>query len=52
MDAPTAALYNSVDVNKIYNGRLMFACSKCNICGVVPSIANLDEAYLEFMKYV
>jgi DEAD/DEAH box helicase domain-containing protein len=27
----------------------MFVCSKCNICGVVPSIANQDEAYLEFL---
>jgi DEAD/DEAH box helicase domain-containing protein len=27
----------------------MFVCSKCNICGVVPSFANQDEAYLEFL---
>jgi DEAD/DEAH box helicase domain-containing protein len=46
---PNCSSLNSVDVNKIYNGRLMFVCSKCNICGIVPSIANQDEAYLEFL---
>jgi DEAD/DEAH box helicase domain-containing protein len=46
---PNCSFLNSVDVNKIYNGRLMFVCSKCNICGIVPSIANQDEAYLEFL---
>ena len=46
---PNCSSLNSVDVNKIYNGRLMFVCSKCNICGVVPSFANQDEAYLEFL---
>ena len=28
----------------------MFACSKCGICAVVPSMAQLDEAYLEFLN--
>jgi DEAD/DEAH box helicase domain-containing protein len=41
---------NSINVNKIYNGRLMFACSKCSICGIVPSMAEQDEAYLEFLS--
>ena len=27
----------------------MFTCSKCNICGVVPSGSNQDEAYLGFL---
>ena len=41
---------NSINVNKIYNGRLMFVCSKCSICGIVPSMAEQDEAYLEFLS--
>ena len=27
----------------------MFLCSKCDICGVVPSVGNQDEAYLGFL---
>jgi DEAD/DEAH box helicase domain-containing protein len=46
---PDCNSLNSIDVNKIYNGRMMFVCSKCNIYGVVPSIYNQDEAYLEFL---
>ena len=41
---------SSINVNKIYNGQLMFVCSKCSICGVVPSMAEQDEAYLEFLS--
>jgi DEAD/DEAH box helicase domain-containing protein len=41
---------NSINANRIYNGRLMFACSKCSICGIVPSMAEQDEAYLEFLS--
>ena len=28
----------------------MFACSKCSICGIVPAMAEQDEAYLEFLS--
>ena len=41
---------SSINVNKIYNGQLMFVCSKCSICGVVPSMDEQDEAYLEFLS--
>jgi DEAD/DEAH box helicase domain-containing protein len=41
---------NSINANRIYNGRLMFACSKCSICGIVPSMPEQDEAYLEFLS--
>jgi DEAD/DEAH box helicase domain-containing protein len=40
---------SSINVNKIYNGRLMVVCSKCSICGIVPFLAEHDEAYLEFL---
>jgi len=36
-------------VDKIFDGRLIFRCSKCNICAIVPAVDNLDEAYLEFL---
>lgn len=40
---------NSIDVSKIYNGGFIFVCGKCSICGVVKSIDDHDEAYLEFL---
>lgn len=40
---------SSINVNKIYNGQLMVVCSKCSICGIVPFLAEHDEAYLEFL---
>jgi DEAD/DEAH box helicase domain-containing protein len=46
---PSCGSLHSVEVSKIYNGRLMFLCSKCDICGVVPSAGNQDEAYLGFL---
>ena len=33
----------------MYNGRLMFACIRCNVCSVLPYMPNQDEAYLEFL---
>ena len=46
---PNCNCLNSININKIYNGRLMFVCSKCSIFGIVPSVADQDEAYLEFL---
>ena len=40
---------NSVNVSRLYDGRLMFACIGCNIGGVIPFTANQDDAYLEFL---
>jgi DEAD/DEAH box helicase domain-containing protein len=36
-------------VDKIFDGRLIFRCSKCNICAIVPTAGSTDEAYLEFL---
>jgi DEAD/DEAH box helicase domain-containing protein len=36
-------------VDKIFDGRLIFRCSKCNICAIVPTANSTDEAYLEFL---
>jgi DEAD/DEAH box helicase domain-containing protein len=46
---PNCNCLNSINLNKIYNGRLMFVCSKCSIFGIVSSVADQDEAYLEFL---
>ena len=46
---PNCNSLNSVDVSKIYNGGFIFVCGKCSICGVVKSIDDHDEAYLEFL---
>jgi DEAD/DEAH box helicase domain-containing protein len=36
-------------VNRIFDGRLLFTCEKCEICSVLPFYTNLDETYLEFL---
>ncbi|HEY7572755.1 MAG TPA: DEAD/DEAH box helicase [Nitrososphaeraceae archaeon] len=46
---PNCNSSNSLDSSKIYNGGLIFICSKCTSCGVVKSIEDYDEAYLEFL---
>jgi len=49
---PKCNSYNSVNVDKIFDGRLLFCCSKCNICALVPKDADADgpdSAYLEFL---
>jgi DEAD/DEAH box helicase domain-containing protein len=46
---PNCSSPNSVNVSRIYNGRLMFGCTKCNIGCILPSTGNNDEAYLEFL---
>ena len=38
-----------MNVSRLYDGRLMFACISCNIGGVIPFTANQDDAYLEFL---
>jgi DEAD/DEAH box helicase domain-containing protein len=47
---PKCKLPNSIDVNKVHDGRLIIVCSACGICALVPSMSNLDEAYLEFLS--
>jgi DEAD/DEAH box helicase domain-containing protein len=40
-------------MDKIFDGRLLFICSKCSICAVVPKDAGADgpdSAYLEFLE--
>jgi len=40
-------------MDKIFDGRLLFICSKCSVCAVVPKDAGVDgpdSAYLEFLE--
>jgi DEAD/DEAH box helicase domain-containing protein len=40
-------------MDKIFDGRLLFVCSKCSVCAVVPKDADADgpdSAYLEFLE--
>ncbi|MGI0026176.1 MAG: hypothetical protein ACREA4_13655, partial [Nitrososphaera sp.] len=46
---PRCSSLHSVGVEKIFDGRLIFRCSKCNICSIVPATPSLDESYLEFL---
>ena len=49
---PACNSFNSVNFNKIFDGRLLFSCSKCKICALVPTHSDSDSpdsAYLEFL---
>lgn len=46
---PKCGSLHSVGVDKIFDGRLIFRCSKCNICALVSTVGGTDEAYLEFL---
>ncbi|MDP8902313.1 MAG: DEAD/DEAH box helicase [Thermoproteota archaeon] len=46
---PKCSSLHSVGVDKIFDGRLIFRCFKCNICAIVPTAGSTDEAYLEFL---
>ncbi|MDQ3998605.1 MAG: DEAD/DEAH box helicase, partial [Thermoproteota archaeon] len=46
---PKCSSLHSVGVDRIFDGRLIFRCSKCNICAIVPTSGSTDEAYLEFL---
>ncbi|MDQ3872183.1 MAG: DEAD/DEAH box helicase [Thermoproteota archaeon] len=46
---PKCNSLHSVQVNKIFDGRLIFQCSKCKICAIISSVGNIDEAYLNFL---
>jgi DEAD/DEAH box helicase domain-containing protein len=39
-----------VNCDKIFDGRLIFRCSKCKICSIVQQTGgNTDESYLDFL---
>ncbi len=46
---PNCSSLNSLKVNRIFDGRLLFTCEKCQVCSVLPFYNNLDETYLEFL---
>ncbi len=46
---PNCTTLNSLRVNRIFDGRLLFTCEKCHVCSVLPFYNNLDETYLEFL---
>jgi DEAD/DEAH box helicase domain-containing protein len=46
---PRCSSLHSVGVDKIFDGRLIFRCSKCKICAVVSRTGSVDETYLDFL---
>ncbi len=46
---PHCTSLNSLKVNKIFDGRILFTCEKCHLYSVLPFYNNLDETYLEFL---
>ena len=48
---PKCSSLQSVSTNKIFDGRLIFRCSKCRICAILPQTdSGIDEAYLDFLE--
>ena len=46
---PNCSSLNSIKINRIFDGRLLFICEKCKICSVLPFYNNIDETYLAFL---
>ncbi len=46
---PNCSSLNSIKINRIFDGRLLFICEKCEICSVLPFYNNIDETYLAFL---
>jgi DEAD/DEAH box helicase domain-containing protein len=46
---PNCGLLNSIQMDKIFDGRFLLRCSKCNICSILPLNNNLEETYLDFL---
>jgi len=44
-------LLHAVGVDKIFDGRLIFRCSKCGLCSIVPQASSMDDAYLDFLDH-
>jgi hypothetical protein len=36
-------------MDKIFDGRFLLRCLKCNICSILPLNNNLEETYLDFL---
>lgn len=46
---PRCSLLHAIGVDKIFDGRLIFRCSKCGLCSIVPQASSVDDAYLDFL---
>ncbi|MEM2140474.1 DEAD/DEAH box helicase [Nitrososphaera sp.] len=49
---PACQSQHSVAADRMFDGRLIFRCSRCKVCAIVPQQPSADEAYLDFLdKY-
>ena len=48
---PDCKSMDSVENNRIFDGRILFNCIYCKICGIIPLVNNIEETYLEFLDY-
>lgn len=49
---PACQSQHSVTADRMFDGRLIFKCGRCNVCAIVAQQASADEAYLDFLdKY-
>ncbi|HKU49982.1 MAG TPA: DEAD/DEAH box helicase, partial [Nitrososphaera sp.] len=46
---PRCSSLHSVGVERIFDGRLIFRCSRCHICSIVPAAQSPDDSYLDFL---
>jgi len=47
---PNCSTINSIKTERIFDGRILFICEKCDICCVIPFHVDLDETYLDFLE--
>ncbi|NMJ86379.1 MAG: DEAD/DEAH box helicase [Thaumarchaeota archaeon] len=40
----------SINVDKIYDGRVLFSCNNCSIHSLVTFNSDIDETYIEFLE--
>ncbi len=46
---PACQSQHSVSTDRMFDGRLIFRCSKCKTCAIVAQQTSADEAYLDFL---
>lgn len=39
----------SIDVDRIYDGRVLFSCNKCSVHSLVPFNSDIDGTYMDFL---
>ena len=46
---PNCLSLDSIVVDRIFDGRILFNCEKCKLCCVIPFEVSIDDTYIEFL---